>query len=88
MPIIEDYLFFSNSNDGISTINDFCNCYIALYGYVHIFNVCFVKEFLLFDTKNFKCFEKILVNNNISKVIKNFYEDAVKKLYKKEKIFQ
>ena len=76
----------NNSNDRISTNNDFCNCYIALFGYVYIFNGCYANEFLLFDTKNFKYFKEILVNNNISKVIKNFYINAVNKFYKKEGI--
>ena len=60
-----------------SRISDFCNCYIALSGYAYIFNGCFTNEFLLFDTKNFKCFEKILTNNNISKDALNYYKDVV-----------
>lgn len=73
-------------NDRIAEKSDFCNCYITLFGYVYIFNGCFENEVLLFDYKNFKCFEKILVNNKISKIIKNIYIDTVNKFYKKEGI--
>ena len=74
----------TNMNNSItSTISDFCNCYIALSGYVYIFNGCFTNDFLSFDTKKFKCFEEIIMKNNISKDVSNYYKDAVNKLYKK-----
>ena len=74
----------TNKNSCInSTISDFCNCYIALSGYAYIFNGCFTNDFLSFDTKNFKCFEKILMNNNVLKDALNYYKDVVNKLYKK-----
>ena len=77
-------LNMNNINNRIAKKSDFCNCYIALFGYVYIFNGCFENEFLLFDTKNYKCFKEILENNNIAKSIKNNYIDAVNKFYKKE----
>ena len=77
-------LNMNNINNRIAKKSDFCNCYITLFGYVYIFNGCFENEFLLFDTKNFKCFKEILENNNITKSIKNNYIDAVNKFYKKE----
>ena len=67
-------------------ICDFCNCYIALSGYIYIFNGYFTNDFLLFDTKKFKCFEEILKDNNISKDVLNYYKDIVNKLYKKGSI--
>ena len=77
-------MLFNNINNRIAKKSDFCNCYITLFGYVFIFNGCFENEFLLFDTKNYKCFQEILENNNIAKIIKNNYIDAVNKFYKKE----
>ena len=73
----------SFSNSITSTNSDFCNCYIALSGYIYIFNGYFTNDFLLFDTKKFKCFEEILKDNNISKDVLNYYKDIVNKLYKK-----
>ena len=61
----------NNINGRIAKNNDFCNCYIALFGYVYIFDGCFENEVLLFDTKNFKCFNEILANNKIVKTIKS-----------------
>jgi len=75
---------YTNMNNSItSTISDFCNGYIALSGYIYIFNGCFTNDFVLFYTKKFKCFEEILKDNNISKDVLNYYKDIVNKLYKK-----
>ena len=76
------HIGYTNTNI-TSTISDFCNCYIALSGYIYIFNGYFINDFVLFDTKKFKCFEEILKDNNISKDVLNYYKDIVNKLYKK-----
>ena len=80
------YQYLSFSNSITSTISDFCNFYIALSGYIYIFNGYFTNDFLLFDTKKFKWFEEILKDNNISKDVLNYYKDIVNKLYKKGSI--
>ena len=84
---INSYLNDTNANNGkISTINDCCNGYIALFGYIYIFKGFYSNEFLLFVTKYYKYFEEILVKNNILKDVKIYYENAVNKLYKTESV--
>ena len=70
--------------DRISTINDCCNGYIALFGYIYIFKGVFTNEFFRFLAQYYKYFEEILVKYNVSKDVKEYYEDTVNKLYKTE----
>ena len=58
---IYSYLSDAKKNNNItSTINDCCNGYIAIFGYVYIFKGVFVNEFLQFFTQDHKYFKEVL----------------------------
>ena len=84
---IYSYLSDAKKNNNItSTINDCCNGYIAIFGYVYIFKGVFVNEFLQFFTQDHKYFKEVLTEFNILNEVKMHYENSINKLYKEKSI--
>ena len=84
---IYSYLSDAKKNNNItSTINDCCNGYIAIFGYIYIFKGVFVKEFLQFFTQDHKYFKEVLTEFNILNEVKMHYENSINKLYKEKSI--
>ena len=74
------------NNNRISTMNDCCNGYIVIFGYIYIFKGVFNTEFLQFFIQYYKYFEEVLTKYDILNEVKKYYEDAIIKLYKAENI--
>ena len=84
---IYSYLSDAKKNNNItSTINDCCNGYIAIFGYVYIFKGVFVNEFLQFFIQDHKYFKEVLTDFNILNEVKMHYENSINKLYKEKSI--
>ena len=84
---IYSYLSDAKKNNNItSTINDCCNGYIAIFGYVYIFKGVFVNEFLQFFIQDHKYFKEVLTEFNILNEVKMHYENSINKLYKEKSI--
>ena len=84
---IYSYLSDAKKNNNITfTINDCCNGYIAILGYVYIFKGVFVNEFLQFFTQDHKYFKEVLTEFNILNEVKMHYENSINKLYKEKSI--
>ena len=65
--------FEKNKTCKLSTINDFFNCYIILFGYEYIFGVLFENEFLLFSIKYYHNYAELLNKYNVSEEVQNYY---------------
>ena len=78
---LEYIYFYLNGAEGIidtiSTKNDCCKGYIALFGYIYIFKGIYENEFLQFSSQYYKNFEEILIKYDILNDVKKYYEDII-----------
>ena len=73
---IEDiHIYFKKNNktDEMSTINDCCNSYIALFGFAFIQEGVFQNEYRFFPLKFFTNFIELLDKYHILKEVQNYY---------------
>ena len=71
---IYEYIKDINKNiDIVSSINDCCNIYIALFGYLYIFKGVYDNEFLKFFYEYYYNFAEVINKYKISDNIKKYY---------------
>ena len=79
---IYEYIKDINKNiDIVSSINDCCNTYIALFGYLYIFKGVYDNEFLKFFYEYYYNFAEVINKYKISDNITKYYNSIESKVY-------
>ena len=78
--VVYNYLSETKNDNRISTINDCCNTYIALYGFYYNYNAALPKNLSEFLCDKYSCFLTLMNKNGILEKLKRYYENNISSL--------